>query len=272
MIENRFISQEELMGDNSLNVFNMNGTKCIVSDAAIIQGVKAEDPYAIHDDRFLDSRTCNYFVSNGGVVTADGNQVTLPNSKTQSENERAGLLCIIDLPKDPSISANGGNGGVYKIQYGYSVDKAASKELQEELNKAYNLGTLQLSNNKFMTLREENSSDTKEESKYSYQPLKEYLYKGKRYVRMIANYSDYNNEKILLSNGESYQKGDTIWVEVLPHEYFYSKERGKDIIVDAKVYYGGISNFALAEQFLKDYYKTNLLQGAKTEELNPRRY
>lgn len=272
MIDNRFISQEELMGDNSLNVFNINGKGVRVSDAAIIQGVLAVDPYLIHDDDLLDMRTCPYYISNGGVVTADGNQVKLPKSKTQPENERAGLLCIMDLPKDPNVSANGGNGGVYKIQYGYSVDKAASKELQEELNKAYNLGTLQLSNNKFMTLREEDSIDTNEESKYCYQPLEEYIYNGKRYVRMIANYSDYNNEKILLSNGELYQKGDIIWVEVLPHEYFYSKEREKDIIVDAKVYYGGISNFAFAEKFLKKYYNTNLLQGAKTEKLNPRRY
>lgn len=121
-----------------------------------------------------------------------------------------------------------------------------------------------------MTLREENPN---EESKYCYQPLKEYLYNGKRYVRMIANYSDYNNEKILLSNGETYQKGEAIWVEVLPHEFFYSKERGKDIIVDAKVYYGGISDFAVAEKFMKEYYKANLLQGVNpVKKPNPRRF
>lgn len=77
----------------------------------------AVDPYLIHDDNLLEMRICPYYISNGGVVTANDNQVKLPKKDGMSlKKERAGLLCINDLPKNPNVSVNNGNSGVFNIQ------------------------------------------------------------------------------------------------------------------------------------------------------------
>ena len=116
-----------------------------------------------------------------------------------------------------SIPTNGESGkrardGILEVEYGYYPQKAASKDMQERLERAYRSGSISRTRNSYTT-------DSRKYDAYGEKFLakqhEEYEYNGKRYVRVEAN-SDFGGNAFTLSNGEQYRDGDNVWVEVSP--------------------------------------------------------
>lgn len=106
-----------------------------------------------------------------------------------------------------------GYNGTEEVEYGEYPQYAPDSDVQRRLENEYKNGNLQQTGRNY-------TFDKTEYDDYDqyFQPVtyEEYDYNGKRYIRIRAN-SDYGHgSKFKLSNGEYYQDGDFVWIEVSP--------------------------------------------------------
>ncbi len=123
--------------------------------------------------------------------------------------------------------------------------------MQRKLEKEYKNKTISLNGNSYIT-------DSKKYDEYdeSFEPQVhiEYEYNGKRYIRVKAN-SCYN--KVTLSNGEEYNRGDYVWIEVAPVKWLVDEKARimlADKIIFAGVQFNEISDYE-TENFDKVFIK-----------------
>ena len=126
------------------------------------------------------------------------------------------------------------NDGILEIEYGYYPQTVASVDLQVQLERAFNFGSLIRTGNTYTT-------DSRPYDAYdqTFQALvhDEYEYNGKRYIRVKAN-SDYGSREFTLSNGKNYRNGDFVWVEVEPVKWLVDEQEG--IAISEKLIFAGV--------------------------------
>ena len=68
----------------------------------------------------------------------------------------------------------------------------------------------------------------------------EYEYKGKRYIRVKANFDDLgdSSEATTLSNGENYDNGDHVWVAVEPVKWIIDEQ--SQLLIAEKILFAGV--------------------------------
>ncbi len=156
-----------------------------------------------------------------------------------------------------NIPTNGESGkrardGILEVEYGYYPQKAASKDMQERLERAYRSGSISKTRNSYTT-------DSRKYDAYGEKFLakqhEEYEYNGKRYVRVEAN-SDFGGNRFTLSNGEQYRDGDNVWVEVSPVKWLVD-EREKVMLTD-KLIFSGVQFNHTRDYHTKDFDKTDI--------------
>ena len=243
-----FLTEEQCFGKEKLDVLKKRGTKSAVTDFAILLGAFTSANNYINNDKSLDGRTGYYWTKsdNGDnavhVVYYDGNRNYYDvNRRSVGARPVFPFLSIDDIPTN-GLSKRAED-GVLEIEYGYYPQRAVSKDMQERLERAYKKGDISRTGHSYTT-------DSKEYDRYSapFEPQvhQEYEYKGKKFVRVIAN-SDFKSDKFILSNGESYINGDAVWVEVSPVKWLVD-EKAKIIIADKLIFSGVQFNHA------KDYH------------------
>lgn len=156
-----------------------------------------------------------------------------------------------------SITTNGVSGrrsedGILEVEYGYYPQKAVSKDMQERLERAFKSRSLSRTGNSYTT-------DSRKYDEYDEEFLprqhQEYEYNGKRYVRVEAN-SDYGKNEFELSNGEKYQDGDYVWIEVSPVKWLVD-EKSKMMITD-KLIFAGVQFKHTRDYHTRDFDKTDI--------------
>ena len=156
-----------------------------------------------------------------------------------------------------SIPTNGESGkrakdGVLEVEYGYYPQKAASRDMQERLERAYRSGNISKTRNSYTTdSRRYNAYN----EKFVPKQHEEYEYNGKRYVRVEAN-SDFGSNTFTLSNGKNYRDGDNVWVEVSPVKWLVD-ERAKVMITD-KLIFSGVQFNHTRNYHTRDFDRTDI--------------
>lgn len=142
--------------------------------------------------------------------------------------------------------------GILEVEYGYYPQKAVSKDMQERLERAFKSRSLSRTGNSYTT-------DSRKYDEYDEEFLprqhQEYEYNGKRYVRVEAN-SDYGKNEFELSNGEKYQDGDYVWIEVSPVKWLVD-EKSKMMITD-KLIFAGVQFKHTRDYHTRDFDKTDI--------------
>lgn len=116
------------------------------------------------------------------------------------------------------------------IEFGHYPQTVASIELQDELEQAYTDGTLNKTGNTYTTDSQSIFAGNGRSADSSFKPQvhEEVEYNGKRYVRVKVN--DSLNIDNTVSNGEKYEKGDCVWVEVEPVKWLMDEKLGVFIL------------------------------------------
>ena len=253
-----FLTEEQYFGSDKLDILEKRGTKAAITDFSILLGAYVSDNNHIDNDSSLEGRTGYYWTkSDDGdnaarVVDGLGNR-----NYNYVDKRNGGARPALPFSSISSIPTNGESGkrardGILEVEYGYYPQKAATKDMQERLERAYRSGSISRTRNSYTT-------DSRKYDAYGEKFLakqhEEYEYNGKRYVRVEAN-SDFGGNAFTLSNGEQYRDGDNVWVEV-SHVKWLVDEREKVMITD-KLIFSGVQFNHTRDYHTKDFDKTDI--------------
>ena len=216
-MEVTFLREEDIWGDNALEVIKAYGTAVGISDVAIAlgtmmgsgtknsAGVASGVVWSASSVDYEDVRTVGY---SGVKVTMDPDMrkaagcPALPFSATS-----------LIRPDNAKTMRLANNKTVQICEYGAYPQTVAPKSVSQELEAQYQKNALKTTGKNY-------TFDSVELDAYStgFTPrnCEEYMFNGKRYVRIKGKPYDRNS---VMSDGTSVQKGQAYWFEVQPIEW-----------------------------------------------------
>ena len=252
-----FLTEEQCFGSDKLDILKKRGTKAAITDFSVLLGGWVSSEH-VENDSSLEGRTGYYWTKsddgdNDARVVSTLGYVNYYNVSLRDGGARPAL----PFSEVSSIPTNGESGkrakdGVLEVEYGYYPQKAASRDMQERLERAYRSGNISKTRNSYTTdSRRYNAYN----EKFVPKQHEEYEYNGKRYVRVEAN-SDFGSNTFTLSNGENYRDGDNVWVEVSPVKWLVD-ERAKVMITD-KLIFSGVQFNHTRNYHTRDFDRTDI--------------
>lgn len=252
-----FLTEEQVFGDNKLDIIKKYGTECFLTDFAILLG------------GFSSKTVTNIFNEKGRT----GNWCTKTLCPSPLSNNN--LLCTVDqsgnkwlwpvtfdVDARPALSSslipdsqiNLSNKGIYESQYYEYPQTVVNKKFSDELEKAYQNGNMVLTGKHYTTASFIPDSSSPH-FKFLPSVFDEYVYKDKKYIRYVTDreYTIYD----ILSDGRGIIKGKQYWVSVEPIEWLVDKQA--DIALSKKILFSGIP-FVYKKDYLKDFSKISIYQ------------
>jgi hypothetical protein len=215
-------SLEQTFGEEALDVFKKIGTKCAVTDFAILLGAYVIDDYYVSDDSSLKGRTGPWYLSSANEY-GDVRDVSRYGSRSWEETvTRYGVVRPV-LPysniSDISTNVVRRKSGILEVEYGEYPQYVVDTSLGGILDSEFSAGRLRKTGKAYTT-------DSRRWIDYfeKFSPVKheEFEYNGKRYVRVKSNCCGRSNYK--LSNGAIAHNGDYYWLEVSPIVWYVDEE------------------------------------------------
>ena len=155
--------------------------------------------------------------------------------------------------------------GLLEVEYGYYPQDLASKEMQENLETAYKNRNLLKTTNTYSVF------DKILNGKIIASEVDEYEYMGKRYVRVDGKYARY--DEFELSNGETYNRKDSVWFEVQPVKWLVNEKTNS--MITEKLIFSGVPfhnsqrvdpidiTYTVMQIFIDDFFTKDLEQSNK---------
>ena len=252
-----FLTEEQCLGKNKIDIIKKRGAKATITDFAILLGGHVSN-YHIDNDDSLDGRTAYYWTKSDDsandvrIVDVRGNRDWLSvNTRDGGARPAFSFSSISSIPTN-GVSKKRAEDGIYEVEYGYYPQKAVSKDMQIKLEQAFKNGRL-LKTGKGYTTDSRRYDDYDE--KFKPKRHEEYQYNGKRYVRVEAN-SDFDGVEFQLSNGEYYKDEDYVWVEVQPIKWLGDLKA--KIMITEKLIFAGVPFSHAINYHTEDFYKTDI--------------
>ena len=249
------VTQEQCFGSEKLDIFKIRGTKAAITDFAIALGGFVSSRFHVDSDTSLKGRTgCYWTKSDDGhndalVVSFTGDRIFNYVGERNGGARPVSLFSSIN-----TIPTNGVSGkletdedGVEFVYDGYYPQTAPEKDIQAELNRLYGLAEWNR-NNRIPEVCEVPDSIDYYIKTIKYKKIDGYRYNGKIYVRMELK------QNAILSNGERYSKGDSVWFEVEPIKRLISEQ--DKITITEKIIFAGVPFNFTAYYKTEDFEKT----------------
>lgn len=248
------LTEEQVYGNNKLNIFNVINPRAAVTDTAILRGAYVSD-YHVDNDNSLSGRTGFYWLQNSA---GDGDARAVDTHGCRNWiycDKRIGSVRVaLPYSQIQSISPNivRGTDGLERLEYGYYPQTAVDASMQRTLESAHRIGSL-------TKLRKSCTFDARKYDDYSESFLAEeqtyYEYDGKKYARIKAN-SDFGGDKFTLSNGEQYVDGDYVWVKIEP--IIWIRHPLDNIFISEKAFISGIRFYKNRGSYDGNFNNTDL--------------
>jgi hypothetical protein len=235
-MEATFLTDEQIWGNNALQVIKSYGTKTGMSDLAIVlSGI------LMGNDKISDGQRTGYVwsASPGGgggarIVRENGDRLYCRTYERAAVGARPALpssvTSKIKLTSDASAEAlakgearltkkiTGSDGKEIQIvEYGEYPQTIAPEDVKKELERALKARKLQATGKTYTFDGEKYNAYSKP---FKAKEYAEYQHKGKRYICVKAQPRD---EDSVLSNGKTPEKGEKCWIEVQPIEWLKDK-------------------------------------------------
>ena len=151
-----FLTKEQCFGNDKLDVLKKRGTKAAITDFSVLLGGWFWD-YYVDNDSSLEGRTDWYWTKSDDGDT-DARVVCVDGSRSLDCVSRrdGGARPALPFSSISNIPTNGESGkrardGILEVEYGYYPQKAASKDVQERLERAYRSGSISKTRNSYTT-------------------------------------------------------------------------------------------------------------------------
>ena len=202
-----FLSFEECYDENKkLDIFKYINPSALATDFALVTGAYKSFNVAISDDKYF-SKTFSF--ENVRFIGYYNWFATHINSREECIRPVIPYSLIYKyLDKNKIRQKN----GYVEFEFGFYPQKVVSLDVQNELYHELGNKGLKETNSSY-TIDQTRIDDGK--TKFAPQKLREFIYKGKKYVYLFVNISNKMNGT-LLSNDNVLYNGDDVWIEVLP--------------------------------------------------------
>ena len=245
------LSEEQEFGSQKIDIIRQIGGKCAISDFAILLGAYVCYYDHVDDDSSLRGRTCLWYLSSsdgaGDVrsVDKDGDR-----RWTSAGKRCSGVRPVLPYSNISDISQNGvrGRSGILEVEYGEYPQYAPDLDMQRTLESELSAGKLKKTGKAYTT--DSRRWDANYES-FKAREHQEYEYNGKKYVKV--NYID--KDSCILSNGETYNNGDEVWVEVAPIKWLVDE---KSRLMLSKICLASGIRFCNDGQYRGDFKSTEM--------------
>ena len=249
-----FLTDEQIFGNNQLDIISRYGTKCAITDFSILLGGCVSSDYYTSEGNTRKDRTGWWWTkSSGGIWDV---RVVIDNGRRnwRSVDERyCGARPALPYSSIQSISSNGvrGANGIKEIEYGEYPQTIVDENYSRELERAYNNRSLRTTGKNYTTdsVRYQDTNTS-----FRARTHTEYEYNGSKYIRFVG---DSNCNGKVLSDGRIIQSGNTYWVRVEPITWLVDKRA--NIALSKKLIFSGVQ-FKNCRDYKGDFDRTDIKQ------------
>ena len=250
-----FLTEEQIFGNNKLEILNRYGTKCAITDFSILLGGYVDNDDHTKEGNTDKDRTCWWWTR-----TDDGdNDARVVNFAGYSNYysvcyRSGGARPALSYSSISSFTSNRvrGNFGILEVEYGEYpqtiVDERFSRELEENYKR---VSGIRKTGKTYTT----DSVDCDDYDR-SFEPRKheEFEYKGRRYIRIVG---DHNGKNYKLSDGRRIFFGEPYWVAVEPIKWLVDERA--NIALSKKIIFAGVQ-FKNRRDYKGDFDRTDIKQ------------
>ena len=248
-----FLTEDQIFGNNQLDIISRYGTKCAITDFSILLGgYMSSDDYTSEGNTGKD-RTGWWWTktpyNNNARVVGD-----LGTSYWDYVNRRdGGARPALPYSSIQSISSNGvrGASGIKEIEYGEYPQTIVDENYSHELERAYYNGSLRTTGKNYTT---DSVRYQDNDTNFRARAHTEYEYNGSKYIRFVG---DSNCDGFVLSDGRTIQSGNTYWVRVEPITWLVDERA--NIALSKKLIFSGVQ-FKNRMDYKGDFDRTNIKQ------------
>lgn len=229
-----FLTDEQIFGNDQLDILKKYGTKCAITDFSILLGGYVSDYYTSEGNTRKDRTGWWWTKSSDGdndarVVYRHGFSIWY-----SVRERRGGARPALPYSSISSIASNGvrGRNGILEVEYGEYPQTIVSEDFARTLERAYSNRTINQTGKSYTT-----DSVSYQDTDTSFQARThiEYEYNGRKYIRFVG---DSNCSGEILSDGRTIQNGDVYWVEVEPIKWMIDEIT--NIALSKKLIFSGV--------------------------------
>ena len=249
-----FLTDEQIFGNNQLDIISRYGTKCAITDFSILLGGYVSSNYYTSEGNTRKDRTCWWWTK-----SSDGDNDAIVVSKSGDRSwfnvskRSGGYRPALPYSSIQSISSNGVRdaNGIKEIEYGEYPQTIVDENYSRELERAYNNRSLGTTGKNYTT-DSVRYQDT--DTSFRARTHTEYEYNGSKYIRFVG---DLNCEGEVLSDGRTIETGQAYWVRVEPITWLVDERA--NIALSKKLIFSGLQ-FKNRRDYKGDFDRTDIKQ------------
>ena len=249
-----FLTDEQIFGNNQLDIISRYGTKCAITDFSILLGGFASPNHYTSEGNTRKDRAGWWWTKSSDghndahVVNKDGNSnFNFVYSRT------GGARPALPYSSIQSISSNGvrGANGIKEIEYGEYPQTIVDENYSHELERLYNSNNLRATGKNYTT---DFIGCHFTFIRFSARTHTEYEYNGSKYIRFVG---DSNCDRKVLSDGRIIKTGQAYWVRVEPITWLVDERA--NIALSKKIIFSGVQ-FKNHRDYKGDFDRTDIKQ------------
>ena len=249
-----FLTDEQLFGNNQLDIISRYGTKCAITDFSILLGGYVSSYDYTSEGNTRKDRT-GWWWTKSSDGDNDARRVNTCGIIRWSNVIRrdGGARPALPYSSIQQVSSNGvrGASGIKETLYGEYPQTIVDENYSRELERAYNNGSLRTTGKNYTT-----DSVRYQDYDTNFRPRAhtEYEYNGSKYIRFVG---DSNCDGEVLSDGRTIQSGNTYWVRVEPITWLVDERA--NIALSKKLIFSGVQ-FKNRKDYKGDFDRTDIKQ------------
>ena len=246
------LESSDVFGDNRSKIFERYGTRCSLTDFAILTGGYVYQFNHTKEGTELKDRACCWWLKTfylGDVFCVEGNGLRTIQEVYKNCYTLRPYIKFSSISKDvKNIKKN--EFGIEVGEYGEFPNSVVDEKTSYKLEKIYGNNGLQKTGKQYKT------------DDYQFD---EYKYHGNRFIRI---YLDKDLYVKVLNDGTNITKGKAYWLNVEPIEFFIDREKDiafpkrglvSNIKFDANPHYYGVFEKTNIKKFLDEEFKYEIL-------------
>lgn len=247
-----FLTEDQVWGDDQLDILRKYGTSCVITDFSILLGgYENQDYYTSKGMGCWWTKTPYY---SRARVVGEGGSRTYCHLKERS----CGARPVLPYSSIYSICSNEVRepNGVLEVDYGEYPQTVVSEDFSKILEMAFaNIPYLHVHSEMKVTGKSYTTDSVRYndvDTPFQARTHTEYEYNRKKYIRILG---DVNSVGQILSDGRRIQDGSPYWVEVEPIKWMIDERT--NLALSKKLIFSGVQ-FDRGENYDGDFNRTDI--------------
>jgi len=229
-----FLTEEEIFGENQLDIIKKYGTKAAITDFSILLGGVVSD-YCTSEGNSKKDRTGWWWTKSSSEFSNVLSINTIGNIEHEDAEARGNgarpAIPYSSICNSASSKVRERN-GILEVEYGEYPQTVVSEYFARTLEREYSNRTINQTGKSYTT---DSVDYTDYDIPFDARTHIEYEYNGRKYIRFVGD-SNCNGE--IFSDGRTIQEGDVYWVEVEPIKWMIDEK--SNIALAKKIIFSGV--------------------------------